>query len=303
MVKKIRIACLLIACLWAGTVHAQELNCRVQIDDSQVQTQERRVFREMETTFAEFLNNRRWTNDDFGYNEKIDCNIQITLNNSDRVGLYSGTIIVQSARPVYGTSYTTSTFLFADRDFTFEYVESQPMDFNDNNFNDNLTSVLAYYANIILGMDYDSFSALGGTPFFERARNIVQIARQSGISGWDQHSGSNAGRNRASLIENLMNTQMLPMREIMYNYHRLALDEFAEEPEKGREVVLEGLNKLREVRSYNPNAVLLSSFMRNKETELTNMFSKGDIAIRRQAFEVLSVLDPSGADKYAIIIK
>lgn len=303
MVKKIRIACLLIACLWAGTVHAQELNCMVQIDDSQVQTQERRVFREMETTFAEFLNNRRWTNDDFGYNEKINCNVQITLNPSDRVGFYSGTIIIQSARPVYGTSYTTSTFLFADRDFAFEYVESQPLDFSENNFNSNLTSVLAYYANIILGMDYDSFSALGGTPFFERARNITQIARQSGISGWDQHSGSNAGRNRASLIENLMNTQMLPMREMMYNYHRLALDTFAEEPEKSREIVLEGLKKLREVRNYNPNAVLLSSFMRNKETELTNMFSKGDIAIRRQALEVLSVLDPSGADKYARIIK
>lgn len=303
MVKVFHIACFLIACLWAGAAQAQELNCRVQIDDSQVQTQERRVFREMETTFAEFLNNRRWTNDEFGYNEKINCNIQITLNPSDRVGFYNGTIIVQSARPVYGTSYTTSIFLFADRDFTFEYVESQPMDFNDNNFNNNLTSVLAYYANIILGMDYDSFSSLGGTPYFERARNIVQIARQSGISGWDQNSGGSAGRNRGSLIENLMNTQMQPMREMMYSYHRLALDTFAEEPDESRAVVLEGLKKMQEVRKINPNAVLLTTFMRNKETELTNMYSKGDIAIRRQAFEVLSSLDPSGADKYARIIK
>lgn len=303
MLKGLRIACLLIACLWGGVLQAQELNCSVQIDDSPIQTQERRVFREMEKSFAQFFNDRRWTNEDFAYNEKINCNIQITLKNSDRVGVYSGAIIIQVARPVYGSSYTTSTFLFADQEFAFEYVESQPLDFNENNFNSNLTSVLGFYANIILGMDFDSFAPLGGTPYFERARNIAQIARQSGIAGWDQYSGGQAGRNRASLIENIFNTQMLPMREMMYDYHRLALDTFADEPDLGREVVLEGLKKMREVRKVNPNAVLLSAFMRNKENELTNMFSKGDIAVRRQAFEILTALDPSGADKYARIIK
>lgn len=293
-----QISLVIVGLMLVGNLQAQELMATVQIDDSRVQTSERRVFRDMETSFARFLNERKWTNDEFAYNEKIRVNIQVTLNPSS-VGTYTGTMIIQAARPVFNSSYITNTFFFRDNDVGFEYVESQPMDFNENNFQSNLTSILGFYANVILGMDYDSFAPLGGTPFFERARNIAQEARQaSNLPGWDPSAGGGASRNRAALINNLLNPQLQPLRQLMYEYHRLALDTFIEDPDKSREVVLAGLQTLVEVRRYNPSSILLISFFDAKDDELTNMFTKGDISVRRKAFELLSTMDPGNAEKY-----
>lgn len=289
--------------LGTSGLQAQELLAQVQVNDVQVQNTERQVFREMETVFAEFLNNRQWTENELGYNEKIRCSFQITIEAQENIGSFRATLIVQVARPVYGTSYLTPTFLFSDRDFIFQYIESQPLDFNINNFNSNLTSMLAYYAYIILGMDYDSFAPQGGTPYFEMARNVVQVAQQAGIQGWDQTSGGNASRNRAALINDLFNTRMLPVREMMYSYHRLALDTFAEKPDEARALVVENLKNLNAVREFNPSSILLISFFDAKEDELANMFTKGDMAVRRQAFDLLRTLDPSNSDKYGRIIK
>lgn len=302
MGKLIKIA-LLFLLFGAGKLQAQEFMARVQVDESQVQTQERRVFRDMENAFMRFFNERKWTNDEYGYNEKIQVNIQISLKPNSELGNYQGTLIIQAARPVYNSSYITTTFFFRDNDFNFQYVESQPLDFNQNNFNSNLTSMLAFYANVILGMDYDSFERLGGTPYFERAENIAQVARQSStMPGWDPAQGGSANRNRAALITSIMNNQLAPLRNIMYDYHRLALDTFIEEPDKSREVVLAGLQSLQEVRKYNPSSILLISFFDAKDDELTNIFTKGDIAVRRKAFELLSTMDPSKAEQYRKII-
>lgn len=291
--------CLLFLC--AGSLQAQELMAVVQVDDSRVGFSEKRVFREMEVEFARFLNERKWTNDEFDYNEKIRFNIQIVLNPTDRVGFYTGNMIIQTARPVYNSSYITSTFFFRDEDFIFEYVESQPLDFNDNRYNSNLTSMLAFYAYMVLGNDYDSFERLGGTPYFKKAENVVQVARQSGVSGWDP-AASAASRNRGVLVNSLLSAQMEPVRHIMYDFHRLGLDTFTEDPEKSRKDVLESLKGLQEVRKFNPNAILLISFFDAKKDELANMFSKGDMSVRRQAFETLSTLDPGNLEKYRQII-
>lgn len=288
--------------LCAGNVQAQEIMASVQVDASQVDLSDKRVFRQMEVEFARFLNERKWTNDEFDYNEKIHCNIQIVLKPTDRIGFYSGNLIIQAARPVYNSSYITSTFFFNDDDFIFEYVESQPLDFSDNNFNSNLTSQLAFYAYMVLGMDYDSFERLGGTPFFQKAENVVQIARQSGVRGWDPAADASS-RNRGVLVNSLLSAQMAPMRDIMYDYHRLGLDTFIEDPDNSRLTVLESLKSLKEVRKYNPSAVLLISFFDAKDDELESMFAKGDTGVRRQAFELLSALDPSNAEKYRTIIK
>lgn len=293
----------MLLCMGVNQLQAQELLCQVEVNDDQVQSTEKRVFRELEKQLTEFLNNRQWGNNELGYNEKILCNFQITLSDPEQIGSYKATLIVQVARPVYGTSYTTPTFLFSDRDFIFQYVESQPLDFNINTFNSNLTSMLAYYAYLILGMDYDTFAPLGGTPYFEQARNVVQIAQQAGIQGWNQTSGGNVSRNRAALVNDLFNSRMLPIRELMYSYHRLALDTFVEKPDEARELVLEGLKKLKEVRDFNPSSILLISFFDTKDDELAKMFSEGDIAVRRQAFDILRVLDPSNSDKYSKMLE
>lgn len=301
MLKLIKVVLLVVLYSVATEIQAQEIMATIQIDASQVQSADQRVLQDMETSFTRFFNDRKWTNDEFGYNEKIRVNVQLVLNSSE-AGNYKGTLIIQSARPVYNSSYTTSTFFFRDSEFNFQYVESQPMDLNENSFINNLTSMLGFYANIILGMDYDSFEKLGGAPYFERAENIARVARESNSPGWDPASGGGASRNRAALITNIMNNQLLPLREIMYDYHRLGLDTFIEDPDKSRESVLASLQKLVEVRRYNPSSILLISFFDAKDDELTNMFTKGDITVRRKAFELLSTMDPGKAEEYRKII-
>lgn len=298
MHRFVKVFFLVSAFLLAGKLQAQELLARVTVDASQVQSIDPRIFRDMETAIGRFFNDTKWTDDDYGYNEKIRVNIQIVLKDPTAPGNYTGSLIIQSARPVYNSSYTTSTFFFRDIDFAFQYVESQPMDFNSNSYNSNLTSMLGFYANIILGMDYDSFERLGGTVFFERAENISRIAREFNSPGWDPAGGGKATKNRGSLIQNIMNTQLQPVRQLMYDYHRLGLDTFTESPEESRKVVLAGLEKLAEVRRYNPGSVLLSSFLDAKDDELTNMFTKGDLPVRRKAFELLSTMDPGKAEDY-----
>ncbi|WP_017732590.1 type IX secretion system protein PorD [Nafulsella turpanensis] len=303
MLKKFSIVFIAVFCWLSGALQAQELNCRVTINDSQVQASDRTIFREMEEAFTEFLNERDWTPEEFGYNEQIDCNVQITITEQNQIGDYSATFYIQAARPVYGSSYITPTFVFNDRDFNFQYVASQPLDFSPTSFNSNLSSMLGFYAYMVLGMDFDSFAPLGGTPFFEQARNIAQIAQQEGLPGWDPAAGGNASRNRGALINNVLSPQGLPLREMMYTYHRLALDTFIESPEESRKLVLEGLKTLQEVREYNPGAIALIAFFDAKSDELTKMFTKGDISVRREAFDLLRSMDPSEVEKYSLIIE
>ncbi|EMR03242.1 type IX secretion system protein PorD [Cesiribacter andamanensis] len=161
-------------------LQAQELNVTVQVNDAQIDVADKRVFREMERTFTNFLNNTKWTEHTYDFNEKIRASLQLTINTMPSVGVYTGTLVVRAVRPVFNTSYTTSTFTFVDRDFNFNYVESQPLDFNINSFNNNITSMLAFYAYVIIGMDSDTFERMGGTFYFEQARTIAQIAQQQG---------------------------------------------------------------------------------------------------------------------------
>lgn len=303
MLKKISIF-FFVAFFWLNdTVFAQELNCRVTINDSQVQASDRTIFREMEEAFTEFFNERDWSPEEFGYNEQIDCNIQITITEQNAAGSFRGSFYIQAARPVYGGSYVSPTFVFNDRDFNFEYVASQPLDFSPTSFNSNLSSMLGFYAYMVLGMDFDSFAPLGGTPYFEQARNIARIAQQEGLPGWDPASGGNASRNRGALVNNVLSPQALALREMMYTYHRLALDTFIENPEESRKLVLEGLKTLSEVREYNPGAIALIAFFDAKSDELAKMFTEGDMAVRRQAFDLLRSMDPSEVEKYSIIIE
>lgn len=286
--------------LITGFAHAQELNCRVSINADQVETSDRRVFSDMETAFTQFLNNRKWTDDTFESYEKIKCNLIITLKNQKSIGDYEATVQIQSARPVYNSNYESILLNFADRDWPFEYIESQPLDFNDNTFTSNLTSMMAFYAYIIIGLDYDSFSELGGTPYFQKALNVVNNAQQANRPGWDALGST---RNRYWLVENLTNTQMQGIRKGLYKYHRLALDTYEQDKDKGRELILEVLQELKKTKDTYPNSILVISFLDAKSDELINIFSEGTIQVRRQAFDLLSALDPAQADKYQKIVK
>ncbi|MFZ6012100.1 MAG: DUF4835 family protein, partial [Bacteroidota bacterium] len=216
---------------------AQELNCSVTINATQITTSDRGIFKDMKNAVEQFMNTRKWTNDAFKNHEKINCNFLITITKMPAIGNFTASVQVQSARPIFNTNYSSLLFNFADRDWEFEYIESLPLEYNDNTFTTNLTSMLAVYAYLIIGLDYDSFSELGGTPYFQKALTVVNTAQQSNRPGW-QAIGSN--RNRYWIVENLNNSQMIDLRKTLYYYHRHGLDTFDKNPDQSREIILKG---------------------------------------------------------------
>lgn len=286
--------------LFPLTSLAQELNCAVSINSSQIQTSDAGIFKDMENSIEQFMNGRKWTNDTYKTHEKILCNILITITKMPAIGSFSASVQVQSARPVYNSTYTSLLFNFADRDWEFEYIESMPLEYNDNTFTSNLTSMLAFYAYLIIGLDYDSFSELGGSPYFQRALSVVNNAQQSNLPGW-QAIGSN--RNRYWIVENLNNPQMAELRKALYHYHRRGLDTFESSPDESRQIILNGLKEIKKVRDINPNSILVVSFFDAKGKELANIFSVGNIQIRRQAYDIITAIDPSNRSNYEKIIQ
>ncbi|MDA0194730.1 MAG: DUF4835 family protein [Bacteroidetes bacterium] len=279
--------------------YSQELNCSVFVNAQRVETTERDVFQEMEVAFSQFLNNRKWTDDFYTQEERINCNLVLNIQDMPSVGIFDATVQIVSARPVFGTDYESVVFNFADRDWDFEYTESQPLQFDNNVFTNNITSLLAYYAYTIIGIDYDTFEKLGGDPYFQKAWNVVNVAQQSGRNGWDQF---NSNRNRYWLAENLINIQMRPIREGLYDYHRLGLDIFDEKPDDARGIISTVIKQIQEVNRSRPNSILTISFMDAKSDEITQMFSDGNPTLRRDIYNTLTILDPGNTDKYQPLI-
>jgi hypothetical protein len=255
----------------------------------------------METAFFQFLNNRRWTNDVFTNEERINCNLIITIESRPAVGNFTASVQIQSSRPIYNSNYESLIFNFADRDWSFEYTESQPLEFNDNSYTNNITSMLAFYAYVIVGLDYDSFEKLGGSPYFEKAQLTVNNTQQANRPGWSQFEGN--FRNRFWLSENLNSQQLVPVREALYDYHRTALDQFNDNPDESRRVILEVLKALRQAQRRKPNSILIIAFFDAKNDELASMFAQGNIQVRREVYDLAKELDPSNTSKYESIIK
>ncbi|MEM1405878.1 MAG: DUF4835 family protein [Bacteroidota bacterium] len=298
--KKYILSSVLLILFWSA-LNAQEFNCRVTVNADQVQSSERSVFTDMENAFTQFINNREWTNDNFQNFEKIKCNMIITLENTQTsIGNFQANVQIQSARPVYGSDYESILLNFADRDWQFEYVEAQPLQYNDNTFQANLTSILAYYVYIMLGLDYDSFSELGGTLYFQKALDVVNNAQQANRPGWNALGST---RNRYWLSENLTNSQMVELRRGIYKYHRLALDTFSDDPDNSRKLIVEVLREFRKVRNVYPNSILVISFLDAKSDELINIFSEGNLQVRREAYDILIAIDPTKSNSYEKIIK
>lgn len=289
--------------LLSFSAFGQELNCRVIINADQVQTTERSIFADMETAFAQFLNDRKWTNDEYLPEERINCNFILTLDPNETqpgLGKFGASVQILSSRPVYGTDYETVVFNFADRDWVFEYFQSQPLQFNESAFLNNITSLLAYYAYVIIGVDYDTFSEMGGTRYFQLANQVVINAQQSGYPGWQQF---NSIRNRYWLTENLLSTTFEPVRKGYYSYHIKGLDIFMDKPEEARGSVLTSLKGLRTANQSRPRSILIISFLDAKAEEITQIFNEGNPSQQREAYEILTALDPSRSDTFRSIIE
>ena len=276
------------------------MNCRVVVNADQVQTTERSVFQEMEFTFAEFMNNQRWTEDQFDAEERINCNIILTISEMPSIGRFQASVQVLSSRPVFNTDYESVLLNFADRDWTFEYVESQPLQYSENTFLNNITSLLAYYAYMIIGFDYDSFEELGGEDYFQQAWQVVINAQQSGYPGWEQF---NSIRNRYWLGENLLSNEMEPIRRAYYQYHRTGMDVLNEQPEEARKIILESLEQVQKANNARPRSILTISFLDAKADELAQIFSTGNPSERRNAYNILTNIDPTKSEVFEVMIK
>lgn len=282
---------------------AQELRARVSVLSNRVGTNvDKKTFQTLQTALSNFINNRKWTADNFGPAEKIDCSFLLNLEQGSDANVYKTSLTIQSARPVFNSSYASPIINFQDDEITFKYVEFQQLEFNDNRVSgsdalvSNLTAVIAYYINLILGLDYDSFSKRGGDMYFQKAQNIVNNAPEGrNISGWKSFDGT---RNRYWLMENLLNSRYTLMHDAYYVYYRLGLDNMYDNEVKARTEVLNVLNLLNTFNADNPNTMILQFFFQGKSDELLKLFSKAPPPDRARASEFLQKLDISNASKY-----
>lgn len=292
----------LLSMLWILPLDAQELRCRVQVRHRQIQGTQDQLYQSMQKDIYEFMNNRKWTNHVYANNERIECNIQINLTKRIGSEKFIGTFQVQSRRPVFNATYTTVMFNYQEKknNFEFHYAEQQPLEFNENSHTSNLTSVLAFYAYIILGLDYDSFGNMAGTPYFEQAWQIVNNAQNAQAPGWKAFEGT---KNRYWLAKNMLDETFSGLRECMYLYHRKGLDMMAEQTSKGRTNIVEGLKKLREVHQRKPNSFLMKLFLDAKSDEVVKIFSQAYGTQAKEVYNIMKTIDPSNADKYEKITK
>lgn len=283
--------------------HAQELNCQVDVISTPALALgpvDKEIFAELKEGIYDFMNNTRWTKDIFEIEERINCSILITVTDIPGTSSYNGKIQVQSSRPVFNTSYNTTLFNHVDNDFSIKYLRGTPLLFSIDQHRDQLTSVLAYYAYMILGYDYDSFELEGGTPYFTKAQIVANNAKNSGDNGWSSSSGKK--NNRYWIVDNALHSVFKPIRVAYYNYHRLGFDIMYNDLEAGRKVVLQSIQSLDVVQRSRPGSINLQMFLTSKSKELINLFSQAEMKDKNAAVSILKRLDPANSSKYQEIL-
>lgn len=277
-------------------VFGQELRCNIQVNSSQIQGTNKQVFQTLQNALYEFMNNTAWTKHVYSNEERIDCNILINIQ--DHSGdEFKGSIQIQSRRPVFNTSYSSTILNYKDNDLKFNYVEFEPLEFSVNEHMSNLTSILAYYAYIIIGLDYDTFSMLGGTEYFQNAEKIVTNATNATEKGWKAYESR---KNRYWLVENILNDRYKGMREFLYRYHRLGLDVMESKEATGREEIASTLELLQKIYRQKPDPYLFyyDLILSAKSDELVNVFSESFMAEADRVYKILVEIDPTHSDSY-----
>ncbi|HWH62910.1 MAG TPA: DUF4835 family protein, partial [Ginsengibacter sp.] len=268
---------------------------------------DKKVFQTLQTALTNFVNNSKWTSDNFAQQEKIDCSFLLNLESTDDPNIYKASLTIQSARPIFNSSYSSPIINFQDNDVVFKYAEFQQLEFNDARVSgtdplvSNLTAIFAYYIDIIIGMDYDSFSPRGGNPFFQKAKNIVNNAPEGkAISGWKAFDGT---RNRYWLSENLLNSRYTIIHDAIYDYYRLGMDKLYDEEANARIQMLNVLNLLNDLNAENPSLMVMQFFFMGKSQELIKIFSKASPPDKAKALELLQRLDVPNAPAYKEALK
>jgi hypothetical protein len=284
-------------------LRSQELNCQVSIITDarlEVTSVEKEVFDQLKQTIYDFMNNTQWTKDKFKVEERINCNIQLQINSIPSPGNYEGSLQVQSSRPAFNSSYNTTVFNFQDDDIQFSFSRNAVLVYAPNQYRDNLTSILAFYAYFILGMDYDSFSMKGGTAYFNEAQQIVANAQVSAARGWK--SNEQGKRNRFYLVDNVLHQLFEPLRECNFEYHRMGVDLLYDDKLKGRNAIFDALSKLNKVVATRPNAVNTLNFVQSKRDELKNLYTDAEVKDKTEVVNLLKRIDPANASRYQEIL-
>ena len=275
--------------LLSSFLSAQELNCRVQVNSDKIQGTNKQVFTTLEQAISEYINNRKWSNAQISNNERIECTFLLTVNEVED-NRYKCDLQVQSRRPVYNASYSTAMLNFRDTEFEFNYQEYEPLVYNENTLESNLTAVIDFYVYMILGLDFDSFSPEGGTEFFQKAEKIVAMGQSSMEIGWKAFESN---RNRHALMSAFIEPRTALFRQLWYTYHRKGLDEMTVSADKGRAKITEAINQLKEVRSESSTSVVLPIFSDSKLDEVINIYSKAPQQEKEDIYKILIGIYPT----------
>jgi hypothetical protein len=296
MIKRSMLLLLMFAALSA---EAQEFRCSIQISSQQIQGTNRQVFQTLQGAVNEFVNSRAWTGYKFSNNERIECSMLFNITEMVGSDQFKGTLQIQVRRPVFNSSYNAVLFNYVDNDLDFKYVEFEPLEFSETSHLSNLTSILAYYAYIILGLDFDSYGLLSGTEFYQRAEKIMNNAQNASERGW--RSGESTSRkNRYWLINSILLEDFSPVREFIYKYHRLGLDLMYDKLVEGRLAVAESIVLLQDVYKSRPDPFMhfLQVILDAKSDEFVSIFQESTDEEKRRILAILNQIDPTHGDKY-----
>ncbi|NBV09458.1 MAG: DUF4835 family protein [Flavobacteriia bacterium] len=294
---------LVVSCFLSVIGFSQELNCKVTIIKEaslEVNSTELEIFKELEQIITDMMNNTQWTKDPFKTEERINCNLQLQINKIPSPGTYGGAIQIQCTRPVFNSNYNTLLFNFRDEDLAFTFSRNTLVTYTPNQFRDNLSSILAFYAYFIIGMDYDSFSLKGGTKYFNECQQIVSNAQNSGAPGWK--SSEQGKRNRFWLVDNILQQAFEPLRECSYSYHRKGMDVMFDDKVKAKKSLFEALSKLSPVVLVRPNSPNVVNYLLCKRDELKSILSDSELKEKTDFVSLLKKLDPSNSSKYQEIL-
>lgn len=295
--KKITLS--IVSILLTVVAVAQELNCTVTVITPQIQGTERRIFETMENVIFEFMNNQKWTNDVFDIHERIECNLLLTITDGTPTSTsFKGKLQVQSFRPVHNSNLKSQVINLVDSDIDFPFQENAVLRFTPDYFTDNLTSILAYYAYMIVGYDYDTFSPEGGTKYYNIAQAVVNNAQNAPQAGWKSFEGN---RNRFWMVDNILHQSFKPLREVLYQYHRNGLDLMYDNIDEGRANIVVSLEGLRSVHQLKPLSYNVMSFFLAKSDELVNIYKKAPGPEKSQVYKLVQVLDPGNLSKYNVL--
>jgi hypothetical protein len=282
-----------------GNAFAQEFNASVQISAPQLQQTNREKFQELRKGLYEFVNEKHWTGFSYKIDERIECTMAITIMEEVSSDIYRARINLVLKRPIYGTSYNSTVFNYIDDDFQFEWQEGQPLEYSDGSFSSSLTSTIAYYIYIFLGLDFDTYQLNGGSPYYEKAQNIVNLAQSARESGWKAFESM---KNRYWLAENLNNSSYSSFHKALYEYHLKGLDKMYDNVENGRQGVMDALELLQRTHREKPRLFIMQLFMEAKRDEFINVFSDAAPMDKTKAVNILKEIDPSHANDYQKII-